>query len=87
MDAARHPSGPLETVAHATHGLDHRGVSGIVLQLRPEPLDGHVHQAGVSQVVVVPHALEQQLAREDLPGAVRLQANGNYGNGRKISFR
>src|SRR5439155_26649726 len=68
-DAAGHASGPLEAVADAPDGLDQGGMSGVVLQLGPEPLHGYVHQARIAEVVIVPHALEQDLASEHLTGS------------------
>src|SRR6266540_5445956 len=71
------PSLPgVEAVADAPHGLDRAGLLRVVLHLRAEALDGHVDEPGVAEVVVVPDALQQELASEDLaraPGELEQQ--------------
>src|SRR5260370_3107227 len=41
---------------------------GILLDLRPQPLNVHVHQPSVGSVPVAPHLLEQYLPGEHLAG-------------------
>ena len=41
-------------------------MGGVLLHLAPQPLDADVDQAGVAQVRVVPHPLQQQGPGEDL---------------------
>src|SRR5215211_751081 len=67
----------VEAVADAAHGLDRAGLLRVVLHLRAEALDGHVDEPGVAEVVVVPDALQQEVASEDLaraPGELEQQS-------------
>src|SRR6266545_1720092 len=66
----------VEAVADPPHGLDRAGLLRVVLHLRAEALDSNVDEPGVSEVVVVPDALQQELASEDLaraPGELEQQ--------------
>src|SRR5919106_1767045 len=56
----------LEAVPDASHRRDPLRVPGVVLDLGPEALHGHVDEARVAQEFVVPDALEEEIAREHL---------------------
>src|SRR4051812_1614630 len=49
-------------VAHAAHGDDDLRMLGVAFDLRAQPLDVNVDEAGVGGVPVAPHLLEERLA-------------------------
>src|SRR5581483_6511746 len=53
-----------EAVPRTAHRRDVAGSLGIVAELRAEPVDGHVHEPGVAEVVVAPDPLQQRLPGE-----------------------
>ena len=60
----------VEAVADSPNRLEVLRFLRVVLDLGPQPLDGHVDEARVAEVLVVPYALEEELAREDLTRAL-----------------
>ncbi len=74
-DAALASSRP-GSISDASNGPDQGRLSWIGFDLRPESLDGHVHQPGITQISVAPHTLEQHFAGEHLgrsPGQLNQQ--------------
>src|SRR5918992_2904515 len=61
----------LEPVADSAHGRDELRVTGIVLHLGAEALDGHVDDARVAEVVVVPHAIQERVSGQYLSRVAR----------------
>ncbi len=53
-----------EAVAEAAHGEDDLGLVGVILDLHPQAADVGVDKAGVTEVLVAPHPLEQVVARQ-----------------------
>src|SRR3954451_1791830 len=53
-------------VPHPAHGQHDLRVLRVALDLRPQPLDVHVHQPRVGRVAVSPHLLAQHLPSEHL---------------------
>src|SRR4051794_14725008 len=57
---------PTEDVADAADRVDERRLSGILLDLAPEPVDVDVDRARLAGIVVPPHLLEELVTGEHL---------------------
>src|SRR6185295_5715422 len=55
-------------VAGAANGLDELRGGGVSLDLCPQALDRDIHETRVAEVVVAPHPVEEDVARQDLAG-------------------
>ena len=58
-------SGP-HPVADTADGLQEAGLLGILLDLRSQPMDVHVHRPGLPSEVVAPDVFQELVAAEDL---------------------
>ena len=58
-------------VTHSSNGQHHGRVLRVFLNLGPQTLDVHVHQAGVRWVTIAPHLFEQHITSKHLPRFAR----------------
>src|SRR4051794_38805751 len=59
------PPGAVKGVSDPVNGSNNRRLGRIVLQLEAETADVHVDSAGISQVLVTPHLLQQLVPGQD----------------------
>ena len=64
--ARRRGQAGRRNVPNAAHRVDVRGMAGVRLDLRAQPVDVDVDRPGLAAVVVAPHMLEQLVASGDL---------------------
>ena len=62
----------FEYITDSTNGLDEFGFEGVI-DLLPEPPDGHFYRVGVAFKVYIPDLFGNKIFGEDLPAPTRQQ--------------